>query len=187
MIRIASLVSSTIVPFLLVACSSSSSPSSGGGTSPAPDGGAGGCACDISYNGASRTISCGTDTCLNNVAFTCGQNADITQGGACTGNGGSDSGSGSGSGQSQNCNASGTFDCGGAGVASCHLNDEYCAIGDHDYSGSIGYPYICASLPSSTGACKDCAWLLSKKGCFQGGTPTCTGSQQTGFTITCTY
>lgn len=75
---------------VVIACSSSSSPGGDGGTSS-------GCSCDLSYNGATRTISCGSDTCLNGVSFTCGKSADVTQGGACTGTG-SDAGTGSDSG-----------------------------------------------------------------------------------------
>ncbi|WP_394832655.1 hypothetical protein LVJ94_39740 [Pendulispora rubella] len=59
----------------IIACSSSSE--SGSDTS--------NCSCDISYNGAKRTLSCGTNTCLNGVSFTCGKNAAVSQGGQCTG------------------------------------------------------------------------------------------------------
>jgi hypothetical protein len=83
------------------------------------------------------------------------------------------------------CSPAGTFGCGG-NVATCHRKDEYCDIGDHNWEGALGYPYICASLPSgATGACKDCSWLLANVSCLQGGTPTCTGSQESGFTVTC--
>ncbi len=75
---------------VVTACSASSSPSGGGGTT-------NGCSCDLSYNGATRTISCGSDTCLKGVSFTCGTSAGVTQGGACTDTG-SDAGTGSDSG-----------------------------------------------------------------------------------------
>src|SRR5262245_21462034 len=69
---------------VIVACSSSSP--SGGSSAPS------GCTCDVSYNGATRTISCGSDTCLNSVSFQCGSNADVTQRGACTGAAGAEGG-----------------------------------------------------------------------------------------------
>lgn len=57
-------------------CSSSSS--AGDAT------GAGACTCEVSANGAKRTIACGSDTCVGGVTYSCGKNADVAQGGNCT-------------------------------------------------------------------------------------------------------
>lgn len=81
-----------------IACSSSSSPSPAPSPGTGGDGGSsGGCSCALSYNGASRTISCGTDTCLNGATFTCGKNAEVAQGATCTGPSTGDGGGNSGS------------------------------------------------------------------------------------------
>ena len=107
---------------------------------------------------------------------------------ACSSSGGTGSSgagsSGAGSSGGASCAVPATFACGGN---KCKGKDEYCAIGDKDYEGAIGFPYICAGRPASSAPCKDCAWLLTQKGCFMNGTPTCTGSEETGFTITCKY
>jgi hypothetical protein len=66
----------------VVACSASSS-DAGGGAADADGGASGSCSCELSYNGAKRTISCGTDTCLNGATFACGNGAEVTQGGTC--------------------------------------------------------------------------------------------------------
>lgn len=115
-----------------------------------------------------------------------GGNSNTGGGSASGGASGTGASTGTGGGQTADCNVTGTFEC-GASRSPCNLKNEYCAVGDKDWEGALGYPWICTSLPASTGECKDCAWLLTKKGCFMGGTPTCTGSRQTGFTITCMY
>ena len=72
--------------FPVFACSSGSTP--GGGNTDSGGGGGGGspssCSCSVSFNGVSKTIDCGSQSCVNGVNWTCSATAESAMGSACT-------------------------------------------------------------------------------------------------------
>lgn len=81
---------------LIAACGSSSEPSPGQNPSGGnPDGsqqdpsgttpGDGNCSCTVTVNGEKKILSCGSQACVAGSSFTCGEHAELAQGGdACT-------------------------------------------------------------------------------------------------------
>jgi hypothetical protein len=94
------------------------------------------CSCDISSNGVSKTLACGTSDCVNGQTYSCGDTADVTSGGTCTSSSGSDSGSSS-------------IDCYGK---TCNSATQYCIL---SAVGQVTLGSSCAPLPSGCSSC-DC-------------------------------
>ena len=123
----------------------------------ASDDGPSSCSCDVTYNGVSQSLACGTTACVNGQSYTCGESADITMGGTCSGGSGT---------------SGGMFDCNGT---MCDAATEYCilsAIGDTTASS------VCAPLPTSCTSC-DCIGDVEptwKE--LENNTDNCTGATQ---------
>ena len=88
----------------LAACSGSSDNASSGssgassGSSGASSGSTPSCVCNVEENGVAQAITCGEQSCVNSVSYTCGSTGDIGRGGACTAPKPSDGGTGGGDG-----------------------------------------------------------------------------------------
>lgn len=105
----------------------------------ASDTGGDSCACEITNNGVSTTLACGTSDCVNGRSYMCGIDADITSGGSCT--------TGGGTGSQNGTPGMGTFDCNGD---SCDAATQYCIISQ---IGSVTASSVCAPLPQDCSTC----------------------------------
>jgi hypothetical protein len=133
---------------VVIACSSSSATGGGGGTT-------NGCSCDLSYNGASRTIACGSDTCLNGVSFACGKSAGVTKGGACTDTGDPDGGG------ATSTDTGGTSSCKAFGAVCKSTLDKCC-------NATSGARALCDAFGSGTCRILNGAACGSDSDCFAG-------------------
>ncbi|MBX7116968.1 MAG: hypothetical protein K1X64_21790 [Myxococcaceae bacterium] len=113
------------------------------------------------------------------VVSGCGGNAG--QGGTGGGTGSTGGGTGTGGGTQMSCNwKSGSFECGVASGVSCDKETQFCVLGDTTFG---------ASCKAIGGTCPRCSNILpitqQVNNCGTGKTPSCSGDETTGITITC--